>query len=85
MAISTTENEDVVALFDTTSGTAFGPSFTTNGEAEGFIEWLQEQTGEEYAFEIGGETIKYLADPRRYTNMELDHIVRLYREEQDED
>lgn len=84
MAISTTENEEAVALIDTSTGVAFGPTFATNGEAEGFLEWLGDQAREEYAFEFKGETIKYLADPRRYTTAELDQVIRLFREEEED-
>lgn len=85
MALSTTENEDVVALHDTTSGQCFGPAFYTNSEAEAFLDWLKENAEEGNAFEVDGATVVYKEDARTLSANELMQAVQNYRDENDED
>ena len=44
MGIRTTESDPKVALYDSVSGFAFGPTFDTSEEAENFLEWSRDRS-----------------------------------------
>jgi hypothetical protein len=44
MGVRTTEGESVVALFDSVSGFAFGPTFGDADEAEAFVRFAERET-----------------------------------------
>jgi hypothetical protein len=56
MGIRTTESDPRVALYDSVSGFAFGPTFDTGEEAERFLRWYRNS---------------YLDDLRTLTHKEL--------------
>ncbi len=43
MSVRITSQENVVALFDSTTGAAIGGVFDSQGDAEDFLEYVQEQ------------------------------------------
>ena len=43
MGVRTTASEEVVAIFGSVTGWAFGPTFATGEEAEDFLVWTAEQ------------------------------------------
>jgi hypothetical protein len=65
MSTRLTSTEGVVALFDSTSGVAFGEVFPDEDTAEDFLQWLEWSAAEEHTYEMGTRTI--YADARDYT------------------
>ena len=47
MAVSDTEREGVTALYDTTTGQAFGPVFKDEDEVEDFMTWVKHKHNDE--------------------------------------
>jgi hypothetical protein len=47
MSIRITSEEHKVALFDSTTGEAFGPVFDSEQEAEEFVDFVNERTGKD--------------------------------------
>lgn len=45
MGVRITKDEGVVAIFDSVSGFAFGPTFADEYEAESFLAWLVQNDG----------------------------------------
>ena len=45
MSVRTTTRESKVALFDSVTGWAFGPTFDTADEADDFLEWFGHAEG----------------------------------------
>lgn len=45
MGVRLTSQEDVVALFDSVSGFAFGPTFPNEAEAQQFLAWAHDLSG----------------------------------------
>jgi hypothetical protein len=69
MGIRNTEDEGVVALFDSVSGFAFGPTFQDSDEAEAFIRFAERESD---------------ADLRQLTDTQLDELsARFHAEEWD--
>jgi hypothetical protein len=68
MSVRVTTTENVTALFDSASGTAFGPVFETEDDAAEFLEHLTT---------IGER------DPRMIPALELARLAREFLEERD--
>lgn len=45
MSVRITSQEKVVALFDSVTGFAFGPTFEDEESADAFLAWLRERDG----------------------------------------
>jgi len=78
MGVRTTASEGKVALFDSVTGTAFGPVFDDPFDAEEFLRWLQGKSEEEAQFGVGDELVTFRPDARVYTNPELQIVMNLY-------
>jgi hypothetical protein len=74
-------DQNHVALFDDTTDRAFGPIFGTEGDAEDFLQWLNEKYTAGKTFKYGNETLLFIEDPRVYRIYELDHVYELWKEE----
>lgn len=83
MGVRLTSEENVTALYDSVTGWAFGTVFATPELAEDFLIWLAEEPR-------GRPEIRVLAafrnpfawaDPRCYTNNDLERLIGLWREE----
>jgi hypothetical protein len=86
MGVSTTYAEEKVALIDTISGRAFGPYFDNSMEAEDFLDWLDRKATQHLkeTFTYGRETLHFAPDPRIYRSGELEHLVQLWRKENED-
>ena len=80
MGIAITDEEGVVALYDTVTRLAFGPVFCSIGEANAFLEWMADREKYEDVFAVGHENIYFRADVRIYRTEELLTAVNLWRE-----
>jgi hypothetical protein len=70
MSVHITSQEDKVALFDSTTGHAFGPVFDNEWEAEEFVNWHQKQT------ELGHSR----RNLSRLSANDLDKLVNMWRD-----
>jgi hypothetical protein len=80
MGVRITDREHV-ALYDSTTDTAFGPIFDSMAQAEDFLNYIRKGYENEATFRYGGEEILYLSDPRIYRPDELDHLFKLWQED----
>lgn len=70
-----------VALFDSTTGKAFGPIFGSESSADSFLEWNDEKEENGEAFTTDeGELVAYQDDVRKYTPTQLIQVYDLWRE-----
>jgi hypothetical protein len=76
--------EDKVALYDSVTGTAFGPVFDDSYEAEDFLAWLELKEKKEETFKFGHDEIKFLADPRVYRDSELQEVHHLWQRDSEQ-
>lgn len=83
MGVRVTDGETEFALFDSTTGLAFGPVFDNYDEAEGFLSWLREKELALDKFKFGNDEVFYVSDPRSYTTPELQQVVNHYLDEQE--
>jgi len=67
MSVRITSVEKKVALFDSASGWAFGPTFDSETEADSFLEYVEDMTG---------------LDPRMLHTDRLDELYMKWVEEQ---
>jgi hypothetical protein len=81
MGTRITAHEGVVALYDSTSGTAFGPVFDTPDDADDFLDWLKDGEKVERTIPFNNDNVLFLADPRIYRANELDELIRVWKEE----
>lgn len=81
MGVHITGIEGKSALFDSTSGLAFGPVFEDDTEAEDFLEWLVKQETLERTFVMGFDILYFGSDPRKFRIHEVEEMVRIFREE----
>jgi hypothetical protein len=79
MGVRITDEENV-ALYDSTSGQAFGPIFPSREEAADFLEWLVIEADEEATFQYRSMDVPFRADPRQYDGKELDEAYRIWIE-----
>jgi hypothetical protein len=83
MAVRLTSTENVVALYDSTTGLAFGPIFDSDEDAIEFLEWLEKGEREEWAFERGDDMLLVKADARIYRPDELDELKLIWSKERE--
>ena len=83
MAVGVTDIH-TVALYDTTTGEAFGPLFNSEDDAHGFLDWLKESARAEKVFRVNTDMQLVLEDPRMYNAEMLQHLVQYYRESESE-
>jgi len=79
MSTRITDDEGKVALFDSSTGFAFGPVFDSNSDADAFLEWLGKGEEEGRTFHEG--RTRFIADPRKYRSRELQELVSLWQAE----
>ncbi len=80
MSVRITDAENV-AMYDSVTGTAFGPIFTSETECQEFQEWAKDKAANNHTFKYGHETLYFLADLRVYRDAELEHVHQLWNEE----
>lgn len=68
MGVRITADEGVVALFDSTSGFAFGPTMQDSDEAEAFLRFAERETDGK--------------DPRDMTDKEIGDLHARFRDEE---
>ena len=83
MGVQITGFEGKSAIFDSVSGLAFGPVFSSNLEAQDFLDWLSEQEKLERTFVMGFDLLYFNGDPRKYRIHEVEEMVRIFREERE--
>lgn len=83
MGVRATNNNNV-ALYDSTTGMAFGPVFESTDDALDFLEWLREKYSKSKTFQFGTETLLFIEDPRVYRETELVEVVNLWKRETSE-
>ena len=77
-------DDRTVALYDSTTGEAFGPLFDGRQQAEDFIDWLNEGYASKRTFSYGRDTLYFMDDARLYGDGELQHLYQLFLESESE-
>lgn len=85
MSVSITGSEGSVALYDSTTGIAFGPVFEDSDRADNFLEWFREGYEAERTFPYGHDVIRFVEDVRLYRPDELNEIYQLWLAETESD
>jgi hypothetical protein len=70
-------------MYDSVTGQAFGPVFTSTFEAEEFLNWLGDREAEGSGFELGDDTVLYTADTRKFTHVQLMEAYLLWQKDTD--
>ena len=82
MGVRITDSE-TVALYDSTTATAFGPLFSSEDEAQEFLDWLKEKAEKNNIFTYDGKDAIFESDPRTYTDGELEQVFHLWQTHND--
>jgi hypothetical protein len=80
MSVRVTDEEHV-ALYDSTSGEAFGSVFENQHEAEHFLSWHEKKAEREELFMYGSHKVQYASDVRVYSRPMLTTVVTYWRME----
>ena len=74
-------DEETVALYDSTSGVAFGPTFRSEAEAEDFLVWCEFRARPREAGTF--PSLRVTNDPRNMPPAELHWAVARFREDEE--
>lgn len=80
MAIDFTDSEHV-ALYDTVTGYAFGPTFESKEAAEDFSEWVAKKAANNEKFNYGYDKLFFREDVRIYNPAELYCIHEIWKQQ----
>lgn len=83
MSVRITE-PDQVALYDSTSGIAFGQVFDDRMDAEDFLAWHDKKAEQGELFNYGKHRVQFVPDVRIYSNVMLETVYQLWRSERRE-
>lgn len=79
MSVRITGSDGSVALYDSTTGVAFGPIFENEDQADEFLEWFRKGYESARLFVLfGGGIRKFTNDVRLYRGDELVELHKLW-------
>ena len=81
MGVRITSQEEVVSLYDSSSGIAFGPVFADGDSAQEFLDWVNAGHESNRIFHVGNEELLFIKDVRVYREHELQSLVNLWMDE----
>lgn len=81
MGVKITSQENVVSVFDSVTGIAFGPVFDSEDYAQEFLDWVQAGHEANRTFHHKHDELLFVNDIRIYRADELQALVNLWMDE----